>query len=110
MERNHIQILRHQQVSGEVLPSFLQIQLLPLIPVGFLRVVQDEVRDGIPLRQLTGILHRGVGDFVRMEDVIVGFQAKCLVKEPFAARYVFFPLRAAGFVSQAGETLSRPVL
>ena len=44
---------------------------------------------------------------MRMEDVIVGFQAKCLVKEPLTARHVFFPLRAAEFVPQTGEALFR---
>lgn len=73
---NPLQILRHKDISLKILLSFPLIELFPMGKIDILSVIEQQIFHLQLLRQLAGILYRGVVLFVRMKAIRLTGQTK----------------------------------
>ena len=69
LQQNHLQILRNEKISVEILSSLFGIELFSLLNVPILRVVEDHIPCSELLRKLRRIGCRGVVFLIGLENI-----------------------------------------
>ena len=109
VKRNNFHIVRHEEISVIILLSLCRVKLFAVPDIFVLRMVKDQVLHAQPLRQLAGVLDRGVILLVRIKDIRLGIEAERLMEQPVAAGGVGLFIVAVWLVSAADGRCSSTV-
>ena len=99
----HLQIIRNEDSTLEVLGSFTSIIFFTISECFLLRMIQDKILHAQFLRQFSGIKRRTVAFLIRLERIAVGIETKRLTHHPVSPHYVASVLLVIRFITQARQ-------
>ena len=102
----HLQIIRNEDSTLEVLGSFTSIIFFTISECFLLRMIQDKILHAQFLRQFSGIKRRTVAFLIRLERIAVGIETERLAHHPVSPLYVAAVLLIIRLIAQTRQDLS----